>query len=68
MEKNEKSKLSPSQDAAIRKYLAKFVEMRMRVTPDEQAKIKAHLAVTGESANVFLRRAVSETMERDCQK
>ncbi len=50
---------------AIHRYLAKFIEMKIRVYPDEHQKIKDHAAAMGESATAFMKRAVNETMERD---
>lgn len=50
---------------AVKKYRAKFVELKLRVTPEERDRIQSHADVTGESTAAFLRRAVMETIERD---
>ena len=36
--------------------------------PEERDVLKAHIERTGESANAFLHRAITETMERDKTK
>lgn len=61
----EKNGYTDSQKKATLKYLAKFVEMRVRVTPEYHAVIKQHLQETGESTTAFLKRAIAETIERD---
>lgn len=53
------------QKKAIRKYQSKFIEMRLRVTPEYHDEISQHAQSMGESDAAFLRRAVAETMERD---
>ena len=50
---------------ATYKYLSKFEVLRFRVPLGERQKIVDHAAARGESLNVFLNRAVKETMERD---
>lgn len=47
------------------KYIAQFVEIKVRTAPGQRDKIKAHANSTGESVNSFINRAISETMERD---
>ena len=42
-----------------------FVEIKVRVTPEEREQIKAHAAARGESVNTFINRAITETMEHD---
>ena len=61
----EKKGYTDSQKKATLKYLAKFIEMRVRVTPEAHDEIKSHLQKTGESTAAFLKRAIQETMERD---
>lgn len=60
-----KQPMSEARKKSIHKYLAKFIEMKIRVTPDEHVVIKAHAEKMGESATGFMKRAVAETMERD---
>lgn len=50
---------------AIRKYLSKFIDMKIRVTPEDHEIIKQHAADMGESSAAFIKRAIAETMERD---
>ena len=61
----EKPTISEAQKKAIRKYQSKFIEMRLRVTPEYHDEISRHAQSMGESDAAFLRRAVAETMERD---
>lgn len=61
----EKKTLSEAQKKAIHKYLAKFIEMKIRVSPEEHEEIKKHATDMGESATAFMKRAVVETMARD---
>ena len=60
--------MSDSQKRAIHKYLAKFVEMKIRVSPEYHEEVKQHAANMGESATAFIKRAVAETMARDKTK
>lgn len=50
---------------AHKKYMKNFVEIKVRVTPEEREQIKAHAAARGESVNTFINRAITETMEHD---
>ena len=50
---------------ARKKYREKQEYLQARVTPDEKEAVTAHAAAMGESLNVFMRRAFTETMERD---
>lgn len=59
---------SESQLKANKKYHLKFHKLQVRMTHDEQDILEAHTATTGESVNAYVRRAIFETMERDCQK
>ena len=64
----EKKTLTDAQKKAIHKYLAKFVEMKIRVSPEEHEIIKQHATNMGESATAFIKRAVAETLARDQAK
>lgn len=64
---DQKENTAQGNQKAIHRYLAKFIEMKIRVYPDEHQKIKDHAASMGESATAFMKRAVTETMERDQQ-
>ena len=50
---------------AHKKSMKNFVEIKVRVTPEEREQIKAHAAAKGESVNTFINRAIAETMEHD---
>ena len=54
-----------AQARAHKKYMKNFVEIKVRVTPEEREQIKAHAAAKGESVNTFINRAITETMEHD---
>ena len=65
---SERKPITDAQKKAIHKYLAKFVEMKIRVSPEYHEEIKQHAANMGESATAFMKRAVAETMARDLEK
>lgn len=50
---------------ASKKYHEKFDNLQIRVPQGEKAVIAEHAASQNESLNTFVRRAISETMERD---
>ena len=54
-----------AQARAHKKYIAQFVETKVRMTPDQREAIRAHAAARGESLNSFIGRAINETMKRD---
>ena len=64
----EKKQTTQAQKKAMLKYQAKYIEMRLRVTPEYHNEISAHARQMGESDAAFLRRAVTETMIRDVEK
>ena len=43
----------------------RFVEIKVRVTPEKRSVIKDHAESMGESATAFINRAIDEAMERD---
>lgn len=57
-----------AQIRARRKYREKQEYLQTRVSPEEKAKISAHAESTGETLSEFMRRAITETMERDNTK
>lgn len=59
---------SESQKKAIKKYLSKFVDIKIRVAPEYRTAIQEHAAAMGESTAAFITRAIRETMERDQPK
>lgn len=62
---DEKGKVSEAQRRATEKYLQKFEEIKIRVPKGSKETIQAHAEAHSESVNVFINRAISETMERD---
>ena len=50
---------------ASKKYHEKFDNLQVRVPQGQKEVIADHAASQGESLNAFVRRAISETMERD---
>jgi uncharacterized protein (DUF1778 family) len=58
--------VSKAQQRAVAKYTrANYDEITIRVPKGEKDIIKAHAAITGESVNAFIGRAISEAMARD---
>ncbi len=57
---------SKAQQKAVTKYVkAKYDRFGLTMPKGNLDTIKAHAAARGESANAFIGRAISETMERD---
>jgi hypothetical protein len=50
---------------ANKKYNDRFVEIKVRVTPEQRAIIQAHSVSMNESTTFFIKRAVDEAMEQD---
>ena len=66
MEKKSQYKgFTPAQAKAHKKYMEGFVELRARVSYAERDSIQAHATARGESVNGFIKRAISEAMERE---
>ena len=57
--------VSEAQKRAQKKYMEKFVEVKVRMTPEQRSTVQAHAQRMGESTTVFINRAINETMERD---
>lgn len=57
-----------AQKRAQKKYMASFVEIKVRMTPEKRSAIQAHAKAMGESATVFTNRAIDQTMSRDDSK
>lgn len=59
--------MSPTeaQIRARKKYREKQEYLQTRVSPEEKLAIVEHVNVTNESLSDFIRRAITETMERD---
>lgn len=54
-----------AQARAHKKYISRFVEVKVRMDPERRDKIKAHADKQGESVNGFINRSIDEAMERD---
>lgn len=57
--------LTEARKRANKKYNDRFVEIKVRVTPEKRAVIKDHAESMGESATAFINRAIDEAMLRD---
>ena len=53
------------QKKALKKYLKKFYEFKVRIPIEEKDKLLKHTAKTGESLSSFVKRAIKETMKND---
>lgn len=57
--------LTEARRRANKKYNDRFVEIKVRVTPEKRSIIQEHAASMGESATAFINRAIDEAMARD---
>ena len=57
--------LTEARKRANKKYNDRFVEIKVRVTPEKRSIIKEHAESIGESATAFINRAIDEAMARD---
>ena len=57
--------LTEARKRANKKYNDRFVEIKVRVTPEKRSIIKDHAESMGESATAFINRAIDEAMTRD---
>ena len=54
---------------AVAKYTKNhYDDIKVRVDKGEREKIQAHAQSRGESTNIFIKRAIKETIERDNKK
>lgn len=58
-------KTTDAQKKAHQKYMEKYVEVKVRMTPSQREVLQQHAAHQHESATAFINRAIAETMERD---
>jgi len=65
---NKNTKTSSAQRQAVKKYLSKFVDVKIRVSAEERDLLYSHAKSVSESASAFIKRAIAETMERDQQE
>lgn len=54
-----------AQARAHKKYIARFVEVKIRMEPERRDTIQAHAKAIGTSVNGFINRAIDEAMDRD---
>lgn len=57
--------LTEARKRANKKYNDRFVEIKVRVTPEKRSIIKEHAESMCESATAFINRAIDEAMARD---
>ena len=57
--------LTEARKRANKKYNDRFVEIKVRVTPEKRSIIKEHAESMGESATAFINSAIDEAMARD---
>lgn len=57
-----------AQKRAQKKYMEKFVEVKVRMTSEKRSQIQDHAKKLGKSTTEFINRAIDETMERDNKK
>ena len=57
--------LTEARKRANKKYNDRFVEIKVRVTPEKRSITKEHAESMGESATAFINRAIDEAMARD---
>ena len=62
---DEQKAVSEAQKRAHRKYMEKFVEIKVRVTPEKRAVIQEHARTMGESATTFINRAIDNQVFHD---
>ena len=62
---NTVKKTTTAQKKAHQKYMEKYVEVKVRMTPLQRDVLQQHAADQRESATAFINRAIAETMERD---
>ena len=58
-------KTTEAQKRAKQKYMERFVEIKVRMTPERRAEVQAHAQSQGESATAFINRAIDEQVKRD---
>ncbi len=64
MEKEKKRVNTPAQREAAARYLSQFVDLRVRLKPEEKKLVTEYAKSRGESINKMLLRLIREEMER----
>ena len=57
--------LTEARKAANKRYIDKFVEVKVRMTPKHRTEVQQHAQDMDESTTAFINRAIDETMARD---
>ena len=65
---DEQKAVSEAQKRAHRKYMEKYVEIKVRVTPEKRTAIQEHAQTMGESATTFINRAIDNQISQDRDK
>lgn len=64
-EKKQTGYYTEARARANKKYMEKYVEVKVRMTPDKRSVVQDHARSMGESATEFINRAIDEAMDRD---
>lgn len=67
MEEKKKSSYrgyTPARAQAYQRYIEKYKEVKVRMTPEQYEQLRAHVDSTGESANAFIIKAIEAAMSR----
>ena len=64
-EKKTGRKLTQARKEANARYNSKFVEVKVRMTPERRTVVQEHASSMEESTTAFINRAIDETMARD---
>lgn len=59
------AEITEAQKRAQRKYMERFVEVKVRMTPEKRTAIQDHARNMGESATEFINRAIDMAMQHD---
>ena len=62
---NQEYKTSAQQREYVKRYLAKFVDIKIRVTAEERDAINSHASAMGESTSAFIKRAIRQAIAKD---
>lgn len=54
-----------AQARAHKKYIARFVEVKVRMDPERREVIQTHAKAHNESVNAYINTAIDQRMERD---
>ena len=57
--------LTEARKAANKRYIDKFVEVKVRMTPEHRTEVQQHAQEMEESTTAFINRAIDETIARD---